>query len=89
MFAKYRVDWFLRSFFYNLPLYYDPFYYTQFIVHARYVDRNQSFTGFKKQVKLRTKTLFSQKGKKWTPSTQKPPKSLFFNSLIKINFKGC
>ena len=48
MFSTYRVDWFPRSFFYNLPLYYNSFFYTQFTVHARYVDRNESFTGFQK-----------------------------------------
>ena len=36
-------------FFSNLFLY-NLFFYTQFTVHARYVDKNQSFTGFQKYV---------------------------------------
>ena len=52
--------------------------YTQFTVHARYFDRNQSFTRFKKYMKSRPKTLFQQNGKKRTPSTWKLSKSIFF-----------
>ena len=35
-------------FFYTLPLYYNSLLYRQFTVRARYVGRNQSFTGFQK-----------------------------------------
>ena len=42
-------------FFYTLTLNYNPLLYRQFTVRARYVHRNQLFTGFQKWVKSRTK----------------------------------
>ena len=59
--STYRVGWFPRSFFYTLPLYCNSLLYRQFTVRARYVHRNQFFTGFQKWVKSRTKTLFFTK----------------------------
>ena len=45
-------------FFYTLPLYYNSLVYKEFTVGARYVHRNQLFTGFQKWVRSRAKTLF-------------------------------
>ena len=59
MFATYRVDWFPRYFLYNLPLYYNSFFYKEFIVHARYVGRKQLFTGFQKKMKSRKVSQFN------------------------------
>ena len=66
MLATYRDDWFSRSFFYNLL--YLIFLYR--IYRACFICWQERITYWiSKKGEIAQKTLFPQKGKKWTPSS--------------------